>query len=366
MKSFAIYIIIILLALPVIGRAQQDSAAAPSSTASLQAADTALQAADTIHKEKDSATAKKPEKKTSADTTEETKDKPEENAAKKKSDTKTDNKKTTKTEKKKNELSPPSIKDLISLPKVFWSIIFIFVGYLFIRIISSILDKFAERSTNYRITIKGLIPIIRIFGWIAIVYVIIAGVIRPPMATIIAVSASIGVAVGFAAQDVLKNVFGGIMILLDRPFQVGDKIEIESFYGEVVKIGLRSTRIVTPDDSLVSIPNGDLMNKSVSNANTGEANCQVVAEVYLPIDIDTNLVRQIATETAQVSRYIYLDKPIAVLFFNEVKYHRSWFKMRLKAYVMDIRFEFAFKSDMTEKIIKELLDRNIISKKDLI
>ncbi|MFW5702176.1 MAG: mechanosensitive ion channel family protein [Bacteroidota bacterium] len=249
---------------------------------------------------------------------------------------------------------------------MFWSLIFIVIGYVAIRIISRILDKFAERSAGYRITIKGLIPIVRVVGWLVIIYIIIGGIIRPPLATVITVSATIGVAVGFAAQDLLKNIFGGVMILLDRPFQVGDKIEIENYYGEVVKIGLRSTRIVTPDDSLVSIPNGDLMNKSVSNANTGEANCQVVAEIYLPIDIDTNLVRQIATEAAQVSKYIYLKKPIVVLFFNEVKYQRAWYKMRLKAYVMDIRYEFAFKSDMTEKVLHELLSRNIISKSDLI
>ena len=191
-----------------------------------------------------------------------------------------------------------------------------------------------------------------------------AGVFQPPAATLIAVAASLGIAIGFAAQDIFKNIFGGIMILFDRPFQVGDKIEAGQYYGEVVKIGLRSTRIVTADDSLVSIPNGDIMTRSVSNSNTGEANCQVVAEIYLPITVDTEKVRQIATEAAQVSKYIYLDKPIAVLFFNEVKERRSYFKMRLKAYVMDIRYEFSFKSDMTELVIKELLKQKIISPSD--
>ncbi|MCB0314052.1 MAG: mechanosensitive ion channel, partial [Calditrichaeota bacterium] len=53
-------------------------------------------------------------------------------------------------------------------------------------------------------------------------------------------------AIGFAAQDILKNIFGGLMLLLDRPFQVGDKIEAGGHYGEVVQIGLRTVRIVTP------------------------------------------------------------------------------------------------------------------------
>jgi len=150
------------------------------------------------------------------------------------------------------------------------------------------------------------------------------------------------------------------MVIIDRPFQVGDKIEIGDYYGEVIKIGLRSTRIVTPDDSMVTIPNGDLMSKSVSNSNSGEPNCQVVAELYLPIDIDTEKVRQIALEAAQVSRYVYLNKPIVVLFFNEIKEDRSYLKMRLKAYVMDIRYEFTFKSDMTEIVMRELIKKKII------
>ncbi len=263
------------------------------------------------------------------------------------------------------ELTPPPIWEFFSIGKIVWSLIFIFLGYFLIKFIVSALERFSEKSANHRITIKGLIPIVKIFGWIIIFILIIMGIFRPPAATLIAVSASLGIAIGFAAQDILKNIFGGVMILLDRPFQVGDKIETGSYYGEVVEIGLRSIRIVTPDDSLVSIPNGELMNTSVSNSNNGEANCQVVAEIYLPITIDTNKIRQVAIEAAQVSKYIYLNKPITVLFFNEVKERRSYLKMRLKAYVVDIRYEFAFKSDMTEIVIKQLLIEDLVDPKDL-
>ena len=262
------------------------------------------------------------------------------------------------------ELNPPSILDIISVGKIIWSIIFVVVGFYIIRLLTKVLDLFAEKSISYRITFKGLIPIIRITGWIVIIYILIAGIFKPPISTVIAVTASIGIAVGFAAQDILKNIFGGVMILFDRPFQVGDKIQVGDYYGEVIKIGLRSTRVVTPDDSTVTIPNGEIMNKSVSNTNFGEPYCQVVAEIYLPINVDTNKVREIAIEAAQVSRYIFLNKPITVLFFNEVKEERAYLKMRLKAYVMDIRFEFNFKSDMTEIVMRELLNQKIISPND--
>mgnify|MGYP003562814401 FL=1 len=127
-----------------------------------------------------------------------------------------------------------------------------------------------------------------------------------------------------------------------------------------MSIGLRSTKIVTADDSMVTIPNSEIVNNTVSNSNSGEANCQVVAEIYLPLSVDMTMVRTIATEAAQSSKYIFLNKPIVVLFQNEIKEKRSFLKMRLKAYVMDIRYEFAFKSDMTEKVITALLERKII------
>lgn len=263
------------------------------------------------------------------------------------------------------EIGKPPIEELISFSKVFWSLVVLIIGFFLIRIISKTLDLIAEKSTGYRITIKGSVPIIRIFGWIVIIYIIIAGIIRPPLPTIITVAGALGIGVGLAAQDIFKNIFGGIMILFDRPFQVGDKIEIGDHYGEVIKIGLRSTRIVTPDDSTVSIPNGEVMSKSVSNTNYGEPNCQVVAEIYLPITVDTEKVRQIAIEAAQVSRYVFLKKPIVVLFFNEVKERRSYLKMRLKAYVMDIRYEFQFKSEMTETVIRELIKEKVIMPGDL-
>ena len=269
------------------------------------------------------------------------------------------------TAKKLIEIGTPPIEQLISFGKIFWSIVVLIIGFIIIRIISKTLDLIAEKSTGYRITIKGFVPVIRIFGWIVIIYIIVAGIFKPPLPTIITVAGALGIGVGLAAQDMFKNIFGGIMILFDRPFQVGDKIEIGEYYGEVIKIGLRSTRIVTPDDSTVSIPNGEVMSKSVSNTNYGEPNCQVVAEIYLPITVDTEKVRQIAVEAAQVSKYIFLKKPVVVLFFNEVKERRSYLKMRLKAYVMDIRYEFQFKSEMTETVIRELIKEKIIMPGDL-
>ena len=155
------------------------------------------------------------------------------------------------------------------------------------------------------------------------------------------------------------------MILFDRPFQVGDKIQMGNYYGEVVQIGLRTVRIVTPDDSLVSIPNSEVVNQAVSNSNAGEFNCQVVAEFFLPAHIDVQKLKRIAYRGAAVSRYVYLNKPIAVVIKNEIHEGRSLLKVRLKAYVLDLRYEFAFSSEMTEMVIQYLLKNNIVKQEEL-
>ncbi len=261
--------------------------------------------------------------------------------------------------------TPTEVLEAISFSKIFWTLILLAIGYFVIKLIIKLLELLAERSSKYRIRIKSLIPIVRIVIWVVVIFAIIKGIYNPPLETLIAMGASITIAVGLAAQDLLKNVFGGLMLLFDRPFQVGDKIEAGKYYGEVLQIGLRATRIVTPDDSVVSVPNMELMNTAVSNANSGELNCQVVAEIFLPIDVDTQKARKIALEAAQVSRFIYLNKPIVILFANEVMQRRSYLKMKVKAYVMDIRYEFQFKSDMTEIIIRELLNEGVINKEDV-
>ncbi len=261
--------------------------------------------------------------------------------------------------------SGPKLPWSISFGKILWSFLIFLIAFIVIKYLTRVLEALAERFSNLRLTIKGLVPILRIVGWTFVLYIIIAGIIAPPIETLIAVTASAGIAVGFASQDILKNIFGGIMILFDRPFQAGDKIEVGAHYGEVVQIGLRTVRIVTADDSLVSIPNSEIVNQSVSNSNSGESNCQVVAEFYLPPDIDLVRAKKVAYRAAAVSKFIYLNKPIAIIIKNEIHEGRSLLKMRLKAYVNDIRYEFAFASEMTEIVISEFLNQKLITAEEM-
>jgi len=231
---------------------------------------------------------------------------------------------------------------------VVWTVVvFVLFTYL-IKTVTWLLDTLAERSARRRLFYKKLAPIIRIVLWVFAAYLVVRVIFQVDARGIVAAAAAVGVAVGFAAQDLLKNLFGGLILVFDQPFQVGDKITVGGTYGEVVSIGLRSTRIVTPDDNLVSVPNAQVVDGQVANANAGELNCQVVTDLYLPGWVDESVAKKIAFQAAASSKYVYLNKPIVVLVKDEFK-ETFLTRIRVKAYVLDPRHEFSFQSDVTER-----------------
>jgi small-conductance mechanosensitive channel len=231
---------------------------------------------------------------------------------------------------------------------VVWALLVIILFNYTIRALVWVLDQLAESSVTRRLFYKKLVPITRILLWAFAAYLIVRVIFQVDAQGFLAAAAAVGVAIGFAAQDLLKNLFGGIILVFDQPFQVGDKISAGGTYGEVVSIGLRSTRIVTPDDNLVSVPNAQVVDGQVANANAGELNCQVVTDLYLPGWIDEARAKKIAFEAAASSKYVYLNKPIVVLVKDEFK-ETFLTHLKVKAYVLDPRYEFLFESDVTER-----------------
>ena len=231
---------------------------------------------------------------------------------------------------------------------VVWALLVLVLFNYTIRALVWVLDQLAERSVTRRLFYKKLVPITRILLWVFAAYLIVRVIFQVDAQGFLAAAAAVGVAIGFAAQDLLKNLFGGIILVFDQPFQVGDKISAGGTYGEVVSIGLRSTRIVTPDDNLVSVPNAQVVDGQVANANAGELNCQVVTDLYLPGWIDEARAKKIAFEAAASSKYVYLNKPIVVLVKDEFK-ETFLTHLKVKAYVLDPRYEFLFESDVTER-----------------
>ncbi len=243
--------------------------------------------------------------------------------------------------------------------RVFWSIVLFALAWMLIAAIVWLLETLAERRAARRLFFKKLMPIARLVVWSLAVYYVITGVFNVDRTGLLAATAALGVGVGFAAQGIIKNFLGGLIIIFDQPFQVGDKVRVGGTYGEVVSIGMRATRIVTPDDNLVSVPNSQVVEDQVANANAGALDCQVVVDLYLPGWVDVAKAKSIAYAAAANSRYAYLKKPIVVNVKDE--FNETFLThLVVKSYVIDTRHEFAFASDVTEAAKMEFLRHGML------
>jgi small-conductance mechanosensitive channel len=232
------------------------------------------------------------------------------------------------------------------------------ITWLLIRYTTKFLDLISLRGPRVRFAVKWIEPVLRIGLWFLAGFVSFE-LLSPSRETFIAAVGSVAIAIGLGAQDLIKNLVGGLVIIGDRPYQLGDRVRIGQAYGEIDHIGLRSTKLTTPEDTRVTIPNSDILNGQVFNANSGVPDCQVVTEVYLPPDTDPALAASIGYEVAYTSPYTYLAKPVVVLVCDEFD-RRPYMKLRLKAYVFDHRYEPRMQSDFTTRAKQEFLKRGLL------
>lgn len=110
-----------------------------------------------------------------------------------------------------------------------------------------------------------------------------------------------GIAIALATQDVLSNLFGGAIILLDRPLGVGDKVRIDPYVGTVMRIGLRSTRIRTLDGLVATVPNSRITTNIVVNYSAGAAQVLVPVPVTVDYAVPVDKSRAVLYELAKTA-----------------------------------------------------------------
>jgi len=239
------------------------------------------------------------------------------------------------------------------------SVVAIFaVTWLLIRHATKFLDFVSLRGPRARFAVRWIEPVLRVGLWFLAGYASF-DLLSPSRETFIAAVGSVAIAIGLGAQDLIKNLVGGLVIIADRPYQLGDRVRIGQAYGEIDHIGLRSTKLTTPEDTRVTIPNSDILNGQVFNANSGVPDCQVVTDVFLPPDTDPALAARVGYEVAYTSPFTYLAKPVVVLICDEFN-QRPYMKVRIKAYIFDHRYEPRMQSDITTRAKKEFLGLGLL------
>jgi small-conductance mechanosensitive channel len=254
--------------------------------------------------------------------------------------------------------NPVDVLSRISGLKILYAILVLAVTYLAVRLSTAALASLGRHAARARFFFNILLPTVRFALWIIGGYVVLA-VFAPSQQAMFAVIASVGIALGLGAQDLVKNVIGGLVILMDRPYRLGDRVRIGDAYGEIDHIGLRSTKLTTPDDTRVTIPNSEVLTGMAWNANSGVPDCQVTTELFLPHDTDPVRALEIGYEAAYSSPYLLLSKPVRVLF-KDCYSESPYVQLRIKAYVYDHRFETRFQSDVTVRAKSEFLKQGML------
>ena len=143
---------------------------------------------------------------------------------------------------------------------------FVWAAYRLVDVVAAVLEDRASRTGN---TFDDLlVPLVRkTFKVLVVAFglLFIADSLELPIGSIVAGLGIGGLAVALAAQDAVKNLFGSLLVIMDRPFSVGDYVTVGGIEGSVEELGFRSTRIRTPGDSVVTLPNSNLITSSVDN-----------------------------------------------------------------------------------------------------
>jgi len=252
-----------------------------------------------------------------------------------------------------------------------------FLGYfngilfvLFVIVVTGIVIRIVDTSVKYaienhakRINAKlneALLPLINRAVNIIIFLIAVIIVLNHFGQDVSSLVVSLGVgslAIALAAQETLANMIAGFVIMMDRPFRVGDRIKLPSGeIGDVSEIGIRSTKILDFDNNLIVHPNAELIKSKIINYSYPEEIIRVVVEVGVAYGTEVDKVRYIMLDLARNHPNILKD-PIPEVFVMDLA--DSSVNLRLIAHTDDFRKKFITETSIREQIYNAFSSENV-------
>jgi len=201
---------------------------------------------------------------------------------------------------------------------------FIITGYvLFYRLIGGLTEWYATNMARRTKTSLDdqFIPFFRRLLLLTLTAIIFIMLLQHFGYDITAFVATLGVgslAVALAAQSTFSDMINGFIIMVDRPFRIGDRIELQDLntWGDVVDIGLRSTRILTRDNRMVVVPNTTIGKSLIVNHSYPDTQYRIQTVVGLAYNTDIEAARQVMVEAVKSQDWVMKEKPIEALFLE--------------------------------------------------
>ncbi|MBI2545951.1 mechanosensitive ion channel family protein [Candidatus Woesearchaeota archaeon] len=241
------------------------------------------------------------------------------------------------------------------------------VTYMVVIIADVFLDKWGRQfAARTKSTVDdSLLPIAHKFSKIVIALIGLSFILHEWDIDVGPYLASLGIAgvvLGFALQDSLKNIFGGISLILDKNFKVGDVIRLSTQstgtdVGTVEDIGLRSTKIKTVKNEMIVVPNGTLANATLVNLALPDPSTRLVMNFNVEYGSDQEKVKKIILEAVHKIQYVSKEKPPEIYFTKMLEY-----SMEFRLLLWINTYKDALKAeDQINSAVYETLNRHKIS-----
>lgn len=216
-----------------------------------------------------------------------------------------------------------SVQIKLVLELVFFTIYVILVYTMARKVVQSLFGWYIQRRTDagQQSTLNSLLPLaqrvinVTLFLVAAIILLDRYGVNVIALTTVLGIG---GLAISLAAQDTVKNVISGFIIMVDQPFRVGDRIRIEELdtWGDVTAIGARTTRIITPDNRTVIVPNSVIGSNQIVNYALPDDSYRIEIEVGLAYGIDIPRARQVIVQAVNTVAGVLTPERTDALFLK--------------------------------------------------
>ena len=150
------------------------------------------------------------------------------------------------------------------IPSLVGAIIVLIIGLWVIKQLEKGITKYFERK-DFDVSLETFLRSLTTTGLKLFLIVSVAGMVGFPTSSLFAILGAAGLAVGLALQGSLSNFAGGVLVLIFKPYKVGDLVTLMDKFGEVREIQIFNTIIVTPDNKTVILPNGAVSNGEIIN-----------------------------------------------------------------------------------------------------
>ncbi len=158
-------------------------------------------------------------------------------------------------------------------------------------------------------------------------FLVILQTMKINLTTLNVIAGTLGIGIGFGLQNVASNFISGLIILLERPIKIGDRIEVGKIEGDVIEIGARSTTVVTNDNIAIIVPNSKFITENVVNWMYTGARVRFRVPIIVAYGSDVRLVEKLLLEVAQENPDVLLD-PLPVVRFLEFGDNGMLFELR--------------------------------------